>query len=50
MISCLGCNNNITEEWFYIFYNDAYCTNCTTKEDKKLLVTDANNCFMTSQE
>ena len=51
MNSCLNCNKSIlNKEWHYIFYNDAYCKNCTTEEDKKLLTSDADNCFMTYSE
>ena len=51
MNSCLNCNKNIlNKEWHYIFYNDVYCKNCTTEEDKKLLTSDADNCFMTYSE
>ena len=51
MDSCLSCEKvfNI-KEWFYIFYDEPFCTNCTTEEDKKLLVSNADNCFMTYSE
>lgn len=51
MNSCENCNNNIiNNEWYYVFYDTGYCKECTTEEDKKLLVSDADNCFMTYSE
>jgi len=47
---CENCNNKLSKKWHYVFYDNPYCKNCTTEQDKKLLVSDADNCFMTYSE